>query len=68
MMRLWMLSYARPRPVRNAVVLSLVAHTLIIASWVEATRPLDSMPDESIANRLYYLPPPDREMVARRIA
>jgi hypothetical protein len=65
MMRLWLLSYARPRPVRNAVVLSLVAHTLIIASWVEVTRPLDSMPDESIANRLYYLPPPDREMVAR---
>ena len=64
-MRLWMLSYARPRPVRNAVVLSLVAHTLIVGSWVEATRPPDSMPEESIANRLYYLPPPDREMVAR---
>jgi len=65
MMRLWMLSYARPRPVRNAVALSLVAHTLIVGSWVEATRPLDSMPEEGIANRLYYLPPPDREMVAR---
>jgi len=64
-MRLWMLSYARPRPVRNAAVLSLVAHTLIVGSWVEATRPPNSMPDESIANRLYYLPPPDRPMVAR---
>ena len=64
-MRLWMLSYARPRPVRNAAALSFVAHVLIVAASVEATRPLDSMPDESIANRLYYLPPPDRQVIAR---
>src|SRR5436189_4162334 len=65
MMRLWMLSYGRPRSVRNAAALSLAAHTLIVGSWVQATRPSDSSPDDSIANRLYYLPPPDREMVAR---
>ena len=65
MMRLWMLSYARPRPVRNAGALSLLVHVLIVAACVEATRPPDSMPDEGIANRLYYLPPPDRQMVAR---
>ena len=64
-MRLWMLSYARPRPVRNAAALSLVAHALLVAAWVEATRPLDSMPSESIANRLYYMPPPDKQVVAR---
>jgi hypothetical protein len=60
-----MLSYAQPRRVRNAAALSLVAHALFVGSWVEATRPPDSMPDESIANRVYYMPPPDREMVAR---
>ena len=65
MMRLWMLSYARPRPVRNAGALSLLAHVLVVAAWVEATRPPDSMPDEGLANRLYYLPPPDRQIVAR---
>ena len=65
MMRLWMLSYARPRPVRNAGALSLLAHVLVVAAWVEATRPPDSMPDEGLANRLYYLPPPDRQTVAR---
>jgi len=65
MMRLWMLSYARPRPVRNAGALSLLAHVLVVAAWVDATRPPDSMPDEGLANRLYYLPPPDRQTVAR---
>ena len=66
MMRLWMLSYARPRPVRNAGALSVLAHVLDRRGlWVEATRPPDSMPDEGLANRLYYLPPPDRQMVAR---
>jgi hypothetical protein len=51
--------------VRNAAVLSVVAHTLLIGLWVESTRPLDTMPIESLANRLYYLPPPDKAIVAR---
>lgn len=64
-MRLWMLSYARPKPVASAAGLSLVAHALLVGSWVASTRPPDSMPGESLANRLYYLPPPDKQVVAR---
>jgi hypothetical protein len=51
--------------VGSALVLSLIAHTLLVTLWVDVTRPLDSMPEEGLANRLYYLPPPDREIVAR---
>jgi hypothetical protein len=60
-----MLSYARPRPVRNAAVLSVAAHALIIGLWVESTRPVATLPIESLANRSYYLPPPDKAIVAR---
>jgi len=60
-----MLSYARPRPVRSAASLSMAVHTLLIASWVASTRPPTTMPDDGLANRLYYLPPPDRPMIAR---
>jgi hypothetical protein len=65
MMRLWMLSYVRPDPVRNAAALSVAAHTLIMGLWVESTRPLATLPIEGLANRSYYLPPPDQEIVAR---
>src|SRR5215213_11934856 len=65
MMRLWMLSYARSTRLGGAAALSFVAHTIFVGSWVHSTRPLDSMPLESLANRLYYLPPPDRPVTPR---
>jgi TonB family protein len=61
MMRLWFLSYVRPSRIGGAAALSVLAHLLLISVSVDATRPPDSMPDESIANRVYYIPPPDRE-------
>jgi hypothetical protein len=63
--RRWMLSYAQPRPVRNAAGLSVVVHALLIGLWVESTRPLATTPIESLTNRSYYLPPPDKAIVAR---
>ena len=60
-----MLSYARPRSARNAAGLSIVAHALLIGLWIEWTRPLATLPIESLANRSYYLPPPDKAIVAR---
>jgi TonB family protein len=60
MMRLWMTSYARPDRTHNAGVLSVVAHAALITAWVFATLPAASMPADSFANRIYYIPPPDK--------
>lgn len=65
MLRLWMVSYARPTRLGGAAALSFVAHAIMISAWVHSTRPLDSMPTEGLANRLYYLPPPDRVITGR---
>lgn len=55
-----MTSYARPDRSHNAGVLSVVVHAALIAAWVGATMPSASMPSDSFANRIYYIPPPDR--------
>jgi protein TonB len=45
--------------------LSVVAHTLLIAVWAAETLPVDSLPIDSLANRVYYIPPPDRPPTTR---
>jgi hypothetical protein len=65
MMRLWMVSYIRPRPVLGATAVSFIAHAVLISSWVASTRPSSSMDTDGLANRVYYLPPPNREVVGR---
>ena len=65
MMRLWVNSYARSAPVATSATLSVVAHAAIIAAWVVATLPSTDMPADSIANRVVYIPPPDRQPVER---
>jgi hypothetical protein len=60
MMRVWMVSYALKPRLLNAGLLSSAAHVAIIAGWVAATLPPASMGRDSVANRLYYIPPPDR--------
>jgi len=60
MMRLWASSYSKSTPVMTSATLSLVAHTAIIAAWVIATLPGSNVPADSIANRVVYIPPPDR--------
>ncbi|HEY9225510.1 MAG TPA: hypothetical protein VIP11_02605, partial [Gemmatimonadaceae bacterium] len=60
MMRLWMSSYARQDPRSSAGALSVVAHVALIAAWVMGTLPVESLPSDSFANRIYYIPPPDR--------
>jgi len=60
MMRLWADSYSKATPIMAGATLSVVAHTVIIAAWVIATMPVDSLPADSFANRTYYVPPPDR--------
>ena len=61
MLRVWKESYTRPRPMKSAAAFSTAAHVAIVALWVVATLPAASMAVDSIANHIYYIPPPDRE-------
>jgi len=60
MMRLWVQSYARQSTVAPVAVLSAVAHVVVIAGWVLMTMPPAEMAPDSIANRVIYIPPPDK--------
>jgi periplasmic protein TonB len=65
MMRLWVNSYTKSTPVVTSATLSLAAHVAIIAAWVVATLPAANVPTDSIANRVVFLPPPDRVPTAQ---
>jgi len=65
MMRLWVNSYSKSTPVVTSATLSLAAHVAIIAAWVIATLPANNVPADSIANRVVYIPPPDRAPAER---
>ena len=61
-MRLWVNSYARSAvglAIFSAAV-SVGVHTGLIAAWIYATLPDAGVPSTSIANRVYFIPPPDR--------
>src|SRR4051812_46952936 len=60
MMRLWVQSYAKATPVMSSATLSLIVHSVIISAWVWSTMPAPNVPEDSIANRVVYIPPPDR--------
>jgi outer membrane biosynthesis protein TonB len=60
MMRVWKESYIRRAPIGGAAVASAAAHVAIIAVWVVATLPVASLAADSIANRIFYIPPPDK--------
>lgn len=60
MMRLWLESYTKSSPISASAVVSIVAHAALITAAVAATKGPDGVPPGSIANRVYYLPPPDR--------
>ncbi|HEY4216502.1 MAG TPA: hypothetical protein VGM67_05160 [Gemmatimonadaceae bacterium] len=63
MMRLWLDSYARRSfIVVSSATISIVAHSILIGSWVFATLPPPGMPIDGMANRTYpeYVPPPDQ--------
>lgn len=60
MMRLWSESYAKAAPAIPSAVLSVVVHAAIISGWIVGTLPAPGVESESFANRVYYIPPPDR--------
>ena len=53
MMRLWVESYAKKTSVAPVGAMSFIVHAMLIAAWVEGTRPSESMPKDSFANRVY---------------
>jgi TonB family protein len=61
MMRLWVQSYAaKTTAAGTSAVLSTVTHAVLIGLSVLGTQKAAGVPEDSIANRVYYLPPPDR--------
>jgi TonB family protein len=61
MMRLWVESYAvKTTAASTSVFLSTVTHAVLIGLSVMGTQKGAGVPEDSLANRVYYLPPPDR--------
>ena len=61
MMRLWAESYAKAgAPAVPSAVLSVIVHAAVIGGWIVGTLPAPDVETESFANRVYYIPPPDR--------
>lgn len=54
-------TWPRSRPTnRSTWLLSLAAHATLIATAVVSTRARVDVPEGSVANRVYYIPPPPR--------
>jgi len=60
MMRLWFQSYVRRSSTLPETTFSSVFHIVVIALWVIATLPSSQVAENSISNRLVYIPPPDK--------
>ena len=61
MMRLWVESYAvKATGASTSALLSTAAHAVLIGLSVAGTQKAAGVPEESLANRVYYVPPPDR--------
>lgn len=68
MLRLWVDSYRASTGSRTGVAMSVAIHALLIAASVEATRaPEGVTPQHALANRIYYIPPPDRAPSQERV-
>jgi hypothetical protein len=63
MLRLWKDSYTRRVRTAPAGALSAVVHAVLITAWVRATLPPAAFSSESLANRVYYIPPVDKPRV-----
>ena len=58
-MRLWWHRTAKTLVVTSGTI-SIITHATLITSWVLGTLPQHGLPSESIANKVFYIPPPDR--------
>jgi len=60
MMRFWFESYLVRATLAGAAVISVVLHAALISAWVLGTMPEADVQSGSIANHVFYIPPPDR--------
>lgn len=60
MMRSWINSHAARVTLIGALAISVVFHATTITAWVLATLPQPNVQQGSIANHVFYIPPPDR--------
>lgn len=60
MMRFWFNSYLVRTTLIGAAIVSVVLHAALIAGWVLGTLPTPDVQAGSIANHVFYIPPPDR--------
>jgi hypothetical protein len=58
-MRTWFRQGAKTLVAASAVI-SVVTHATVITAWVLGTMPAPDVPPGTIANRVFYIPPPDR--------
>lgn len=65
MMRSWVVRNAKSIVIGSATI-SIITHIAVITGWVVGTLPDPMLPEGSIANRVFYIPPPDR--VAKQAA
>jgi TonB family protein len=59
-MRLWMHTYAQTTAVTPSAMLSVAAHAVFVGAAVYGTGERSRELSEQVAQRVYYLPPPDR--------
>jgi protein TonB len=59
MMRSWIHKNAG-KLVAASVAVSIVTHATLITAWVFGTLPEPGLPTNSVANRIFFIPPPDR--------
>lgn len=59
MMRTWFVRGAKTVVVSSAAI-SMITHAALITGWVLGTLPEPGLPKSSIANKVFYIPPPDR--------
>jgi protein TonB len=57
--RRWVESYSRSTRDGSSAVISIIAHALVVGAAVAATNRPANLETDWIANRVYYLPPPD---------
>src|SRR4051812_25122080 len=64
-MHVWKQSYGRRTPVVPASIVSLASHALLVGAWIVGTQPASGLDRGSLANRIVYIPPPDRAPLVR---
>jgi hypothetical protein len=65
MMHVWKHSYARQTPIVPASIVSMASHALLISAWIVATQPARGLDVDGLANRIFYIPPPNRAPLVR---